>query len=101
MCAVNLLQAARFWERHAVSGAKSDDGDRHVLADVVRTHSHQLRPGASDSAQAGGIKVLRHPQDADGLAHARPAPIRGDSRGPGRAPRQRLGPGPAVKGRVG
>jgi transposase len=55
---VNPLQAARFRERHHVSGAKSDRGDAHALADTVRTDSHQLRPAAGDSAQAGGIKVL-------------------------------------------
>jgi Transposase/Transposase IS116/IS110/IS902 family len=55
---VNPLQAARFRERHGVSGAKSDAGDAHALADMVRTDSHQLRPAAGDSPQAGGIKVL-------------------------------------------
>jgi transposase len=56
--AVNPLQAARFRDRHAVSGAKSDAGDAHALADMVRTDSHQLRPAAGDSPEAGGIKVL-------------------------------------------
>ena len=35
--AINPLQASRFRERHASSGAKSDAGDAHVLADMVRT----------------------------------------------------------------
>jgi len=56
--AVNPLQAARFRERHGVSGAKSDPGDAHALAGMVRTDSHQLRPAAGDSPEAGGIKVL-------------------------------------------
>jgi transposase len=56
--AVNPLQAARFRERHGVSGAKSDAGDAHALADMVRTDSHQLRPVAGDSPEAEGIKVL-------------------------------------------
>jgi transposase len=56
--AVNPLQAARFRERHGVSGAKSDAGDAHALADMVRTDSHQLRPAAGDSPEAGGVKVL-------------------------------------------
>jgi transposase len=56
--AVNPLQAARFRERHQVSGAKSDAGDAHALADMVRTDSHQLRPAAGDSPEAEGIKVL-------------------------------------------
>jgi transposase len=55
---VNPLQAARFRDRHGVSGAKSDAGDAHALADMVRTDSHQLRPAAGDSPEADGIKVL-------------------------------------------
>jgi transposase len=55
---VNPLQASRYRERHGVSGAKSDDGDRHMLADMVRTDSHQLRPAAGDSAEAEAIKVV-------------------------------------------
>jgi hypothetical protein len=55
---VNPQQSARFRARHAVSGAKSDAGDAHVLADMVRTDSHQLREAAGDSAEAAGIKVL-------------------------------------------
>jgi transposase len=56
--AVNPLQASRYRERHGVSGAKSDSGDAHMLADMVRTDSHQLRAVAGDSAEAEGIKVL-------------------------------------------
>ena len=55
---VNPLQAARYRQRHTVSGAKSDAADAHVLADMVRTDSHQLRQVAGDSAQAEGIKVV-------------------------------------------
>src|SRR5260370_24991348 len=52
--AVNPLQASRYRERHGVSGAKSDTpGDAHMLTDMVRTDSHQLRPVAGDSADAG------------------------------------------------
>nr|WP_267899929.1 IS110 family transposase [Lentzea atacamensis] len=56
--AVNPLQAARFRDRLGVSGAKSDAGDAHVLADMARTHSHELRPVAGDSSEAEAIKVL-------------------------------------------
>jgi transposase len=56
--AINPLQASRYRERHGVSGAKSDTADAHVLADMVRTDSHQLRPVAGDSAQAAAIKVV-------------------------------------------
>ena len=55
---MNPLQASRYRERHGVSGAKSDDGDRHMLADMVRTDSHQLRPAAGDTPEAEAIKVV-------------------------------------------
>jgi transposase len=56
--AVNPLQVARFRERHGVSGAKSDTGDAHALADMVRTDRHQLRPVAGDSVPAAAVKVV-------------------------------------------
>jgi transposase len=55
---VNPLQASRYRQRHGVSGAKSDGGDAHMLADMVRTDSHQLRPAAGDSPEAEAIKVV-------------------------------------------
>jgi transposase len=56
--AVNPLQASRYRERHATSGAKSDPGDAKVLADLVRTdrHNHRLVTGDSEGAEA--IRVL-------------------------------------------
>jgi transposase len=56
--AVNPLQAARFRDRLGVSGAKSDAGDAHMLADMVRTHSHELRPVAGDSPEVEAVKVV-------------------------------------------
>jgi hypothetical protein len=56
--AVNPMQVARYRERQCTSGAKSDAGDAHALADMVRTDAHQLRPVAGDSALAEGIKVV-------------------------------------------
>jgi transposase len=56
--AVNPLQAARYRERLGVSGAKSDAADAHMLADMVRTDSHQLRPIAGDTAEAEAVKVV-------------------------------------------
>lgn len=56
--AINPLQAARYRERVSVSGAKSDAGDAHALADMVRTDGHQLRMVAGDSDQAAAIKVV-------------------------------------------
>lgn len=53
--AINPLQVARYRERHAVSGAKSDAGDAHALADMVRTDRHQLRPVAGDRGQGPGV----------------------------------------------
>ena len=109
--AVNPLQASRYRERHGVSGAKSDTGDAHMLTDMVRTDSHQLRAVAGDSrgcrrGQGGGPDA----QDADlgadpaGAAAAAPAagvlPGRaGGLRGPGRPGRPGAagqGPGPGA-----
>src|SRR5450755_331106 len=55
---VNPLQASRYRERLGVSGAKSDRGDAHMLADMVRTDSHQLRAVAGDSPDAAAVKVV-------------------------------------------
>lgn len=56
--AINPMQVARYRERHSTSGAQSDAGDAHVLADMVRTDAHQLRGVAGDSERAEAIKVL-------------------------------------------
>jgi len=53
---VNPLQASRYRERHGVSGAQSDGADAHMLADMVRTDSHQLRPAAGDSRRQRASK---------------------------------------------
>jgi transposase len=55
---VNPRQVARYRERHGTSGAKSDAGDAHTLADMVRTDRHQLRAAAGDSDPAEAIKLL-------------------------------------------
>jgi transposase len=55
---INPLQVARYRERHGVSGAKSDPGDAHTLADMVRTDRHQLRPAAGDSPLAEAVKIV-------------------------------------------
>jgi transposase len=55
---VNPLQASRYRGRHGVSGAKSDTGDAHMLTDMVRTDSHQLRAVAGDSPGAEAVKVV-------------------------------------------
>jgi len=56
--AVNPLSVDGYRRRHGVSGAKSDAGDAHMLADMVRTDSHQLRPVAGDSPEVEAIKVV-------------------------------------------
>ncbi|WP_093841802.1 IS110 family transposase [Streptomyces aidingensis] len=56
--AVNPKQAARFKERYGTSGAKSDKGDAHALADMVRIDGAQLRTVAGDSGQAQAVRVV-------------------------------------------
>jgi transposase len=56
--AVNPLQAARYRERHGVSGEKSDAADAHILADMVRTDAHQLGSVTADSPDAEAMKVV-------------------------------------------
>jgi len=56
--AVNPLQVARYRERHGVSGAKSDPGDAHTLAELVRLDRAHHRPVAGDSEVAEHVKVL-------------------------------------------
>jgi transposase len=55
---INPRQANRFKERYGTSGAKSDKGDAHALADMVRIDRAQLRPVAGDSEQAQAVKVV-------------------------------------------
>lgn len=57
---MNPLQASRYRSRLGVSGAKSDGGDAHMVADAVRTDAHQLRLAAGDSpaAAAAAVKVF-------------------------------------------
>ena len=43
--AINPRSAARYRERHHLSGAKSDAGDAKLLADLVRTDRHNHPPG--------------------------------------------------------
>jgi hypothetical protein len=56
--AINPMASARYRDRHATSGAKSDPGDAKVLADLVRTDRHNHRPIAGDSDLAEGVKLL-------------------------------------------
>ena len=55
--AINPLSVARYRERHSTSGAKSDPGDAHVLAEIVRLDRAHHRPVAGDSASVEGLKL--------------------------------------------
>ena len=56
--AINPRQVARYRERHGTAGAKSDPGDAHVLAELVRLDRAHHRPVAGDSDVAEHVKVL-------------------------------------------
>src|SRR5665811_938371 len=56
--AINPKAAARYRDRHSISGAKSDRGDAKVLADLVRTDRHIHRPVAGDTPGVEGVKVI-------------------------------------------
>ena len=56
--AVNPMASARYRERHATSGAKSDQGDAKMLADLVRTDRHNHRPVAGDTELVEAVKLL-------------------------------------------
>lgn len=56
--AINPRQVNRFKDRYAASGAKSDKGDAHALADMVRIDRAQLRAVAGDSDQGQAVKVV-------------------------------------------
>jgi hypothetical protein len=55
--AVNPRSVDRYRDRHGVSGAKSDGRDSKILADMVRTDRHNLRPVAGDSDLAEAVKI--------------------------------------------
>ena len=56
--AINPMSAARYRERHTTSGAKSDPGDAHVLAEIVRLDREHHRPVAGDSGEVEGLKLV-------------------------------------------
>ena len=55
--AINPRSAARYRERHTISGAKSDAADAHALVEIVRLDRAGRRPVAGDSTLAEGIKL--------------------------------------------
>jgi transposase len=54
---INPLQVARYRERHGTAGGKSDPGDAHVLAEIVRLDRTHHRPAAGDSAVAEQVRL--------------------------------------------
>jgi transposase len=56
--AINPMSVARYRERHSTSGAKSDSGDAHVLAEIVRLDRGHHRPVAGDSPEVEGLKLI-------------------------------------------
>ena len=54
---INPIQAARYRERHTSSGAKSDPGDAHVLAEIVRVDRAAHRRLVGDSAVVEQVKI--------------------------------------------
>jgi transposase len=56
--AINPMSVARYRERRSTSGAKSDAGDAHVLAEIVRLDHAHHRLIAGDSAQAEATKLV-------------------------------------------
>ena len=61
---INPLQVARYRERHGASGAKSDRGDAHVLAEIVRLDRAHHRPIAGDSPAVDGLKLVARSHQA-------------------------------------
>jgi hypothetical protein len=62
--ALNPVQVARYRERHGASGAKSDRGDAHVLAEIVRLDRAHHRPIAGDSPEVEGLKLVARSHQA-------------------------------------
>ena len=56
--AINPLSTARYRQRHSTSGAKSDAGDAHVLAEIVRLDRAHHRTIAGDSTDSQAMKLV-------------------------------------------
>lgn len=54
--APRMLKALR--QRYSATGAKSDPGDAYVLADVLRTDRHRLRPMRPNSPETKALRAL-------------------------------------------
>ena len=56
--AINPLSSARYRERYSTSGAKSDAGDAHVLAEIVRLDRDHHRQVAGDTDLVDAVKLV-------------------------------------------
>ena len=56
--AINPMSVAGYRQRHSTSGAKSDAGDAHVLAEIVRLDHAHHRQVAGDSPTAEAVKLV-------------------------------------------
>jgi transposase len=56
--AINPMSVSRYRDRHSTSGAKSDAGDAHVLAEIVRLDRAHHRAVASDSTLSQAMKLV-------------------------------------------
>jgi hypothetical protein len=56
--AINPLSSARYRERYSTSGAKSDAGDAHVLAEIVRLDRDHHRQIAGDTDLVDAVKLV-------------------------------------------
>jgi transposase len=56
--AINPKSVSRYRDRHSTSGAKSDAGDAHVLAEIVRLDRAHHRPTAVDSTLSQAMKLV-------------------------------------------
>lgn len=55
---INPAQAAQYRSRHHLGGGKSDRGDAHVLAEIVRVDRAHHRPMVGDSELAESVLVV-------------------------------------------
>jgi hypothetical protein len=62
--AINPMSVASYRERHSTSGAKCDQGDAHVLAEIVRLDHALHRQVAGDSPIAEACTRTRAMTDS-------------------------------------
>jgi hypothetical protein len=82
--AINPMAVSRYRDRHNLAGAKSDQGDAKVLADLVRTDRHNHRPIAGDTpdveASSATVSPLTSPSTSRRNRMRWCSPPRGENR---------------------